>query len=178
MNALNKQVGGDHYKGVPIQHVEFCQRNQIPWCESAAIKYIIRHKKKNGRQDIEKAIHYLELLLEIEYPQNGPAKVEPVGFGMAAVTTQLDPAKATVKFISRFSSDTPEGLSRLDLEVWQFSFCRKLHMMLTGDGLIKGLRCYKKDSPLTRDELDALFIWAKSVGHEVPTSVAIDYDLV
>ena len=67
--ALQKQVGGDHYKGDVIQHVEFCQRNKLTWCESASIKYIIRHRKKNGRQDILKAIHYLELLLEIEYPE-------------------------------------------------------------------------------------------------------------
>lgn len=70
MSALDKQVGGTHYKDMPIQHAEFCQRNRITWCEAAAIKYICRHKKKNGRQDIEKAIHYLELLLELEYSQS------------------------------------------------------------------------------------------------------------
>jgi len=69
VTALDKQVGGTHYKGDVIQHVEYCQKNKIPWCESAAIKYIVRHRKKNGRQDIEKAIHYLELLLDIEYPK-------------------------------------------------------------------------------------------------------------
>jgi hypothetical protein len=72
-SALSAQVGGDHYKGDVIQHVEYCQKNRITWCESAAIKYIIRHRKKNGRQDIEKAIHYLQLLLEIEYPEKPPA---------------------------------------------------------------------------------------------------------
>lgn len=73
--ALEKQVGGTHYK-MPIQHVEFCQRNKLLWCESAAIKYIVRHRQKNGRQDIEKAIHYLELLLELEYstPTKAPTR--------------------------------------------------------------------------------------------------------
>lgn len=66
--ALQRQVGGDHYKGDVIQHVEYCQKNKITWCEAAAIKYIIRHRKKNGVQDINKAIHYLELLKQIEYP--------------------------------------------------------------------------------------------------------------
>jgi hypothetical protein len=47
--------------------VEFCQTNRIPWCESAAIKYLVRHRKKNGKEDIEKAIHYLELLIAIDY---------------------------------------------------------------------------------------------------------------
>ena len=67
-SPLQSQVGGDHYKSLAIQPVEFCQRNQLNYCESAAIKYVCRHKSKHGRQDIEKAIHYLELLLELEYP--------------------------------------------------------------------------------------------------------------
>lgn len=66
---LEKQVGGEHYR-MPIQHVEFCYRNEIPYIESNAIKYIVRHRNKNGRQDLEKAIHYLEILLDFEYPEN------------------------------------------------------------------------------------------------------------
>lgn len=75
-NALEKQVGGTHYKDMPIQHAEFCQKNRMTWCESAAIKYLCRHRKKNGRQDVEKAIHYCELLLEIEYPATRPKPAE------------------------------------------------------------------------------------------------------
>lgn len=66
--ASDIQVGGDHYKSMSIQPSEFCQRNQLNWCESNAIKYVCRHRSKNGRQDVEKAIHYLQLLLEWEYP--------------------------------------------------------------------------------------------------------------
>ena len=62
------QVGGGHYKDMPIEPSEFCQKNKLNWCESNAIKYVCRHKHKNGREDIEKAIHYLQLLLEWEYP--------------------------------------------------------------------------------------------------------------
>lgn len=65
-SALDVQVGGSHYQ-MPIQHVEFCQKNRLPWCESAAIKYLIRHKRKNGLQDVRKAIHYIELMAEMEY---------------------------------------------------------------------------------------------------------------
>lgn len=65
-SAFDSQVGGSHY-AMPIQHVEFCQKNHLPWCESSAIKYIVRHKRKNGIQDIKKALHYLELLAEMEY---------------------------------------------------------------------------------------------------------------
>lgn len=64
--ALSTQVGGSHYIS-PLQHVEFCQVNRLPWCESAAIKYVLRHRKKNGKQDIQKAIHYLELLMALDY---------------------------------------------------------------------------------------------------------------
>lgn len=68
--SLKSQVGGDHYKDLPIQPVEFCQRNKLGYCEANAVKYICRHGKKGGRTDIEKAIHYLEMLLEMEYPES------------------------------------------------------------------------------------------------------------
>lgn len=64
---LDKQEGGSHYKRFAIQPAEFNQKNKIPYCEANVIKYVCRHKDKNGREDILKAIHYLELLLEIEY---------------------------------------------------------------------------------------------------------------
>jgi hypothetical protein len=67
MSALNKQEGGSHYKDYAIQPIEFIKKNEIPFCEANAIKYIMRHKKKNGKQDLLKAIHYLEILIELEY---------------------------------------------------------------------------------------------------------------
>lgn len=77
MSALNHQVGGMHYKSMPMQPVEFCQRNKLGTCESAAIKYICRHGQKNGAEDIKKAIHYLELLLEIVYGISNTPRSEP-----------------------------------------------------------------------------------------------------
>jgi hypothetical protein len=62
--ADEKQIGGQHYKGMKIQPSEFIAKNDLKWYEGNAIKYICRHRLKNGKQDIEKAIHYLELLLE------------------------------------------------------------------------------------------------------------------
>lgn len=70
MNALEKQVGGSHYKDFAIQPAEFCQRNRLPYCEANVIKYVSRHRQKNGADDIKKAIHYLEMLLEMEYSEN------------------------------------------------------------------------------------------------------------
>lgn len=68
MSALDKQVSGSHYK-IPIQPVEFIHKNNIPYIEGNVIKYVCRHKTKNGKADILKAIHYLELLLELEYDE-------------------------------------------------------------------------------------------------------------
>lgn len=64
MKASDKQVGGKHYREMSIQPGVFIRANNIGWYEGNAIKYICRHNAKNGRQDIEKAIHYLELVLE------------------------------------------------------------------------------------------------------------------
>jgi uncharacterized protein DUF3310 len=68
VSAHDKQIGGDHYKTLAIQPSEFIAKNKLGWYEGNAVKYIVRHRIKGGRQDLEKAIHYLELLLESEYP--------------------------------------------------------------------------------------------------------------
>lgn len=62
--GLEKQIGGDHYKSLPIQPIEYILANNLGWCEGNAIKYITRHKQKGQAKDIEKAIHYLQILLE------------------------------------------------------------------------------------------------------------------
>jgi len=66
MGALDKQVGGAHYKKFPIQPTTFCQVNKLPWCESNIIKYACRWRAKGGLQDLEKIKHYVDLLIEIE----------------------------------------------------------------------------------------------------------------
>jgi len=65
--ALEKQVAGNHYKNMKIQPIEFIHANNIPFIEGCVIKYVCRHRSKGGKSDIEKAIHFLELLLEFEY---------------------------------------------------------------------------------------------------------------
>jgi len=67
--ALSRQVGGNHYKDFAIQPVEFCQRNELGYCESNIIKYVCRHKRKGGKQDLEKVRHYIDLLIDMEYPE-------------------------------------------------------------------------------------------------------------
>lgn len=60
---IKKQVGGSHYQ-LPIQPIDFIVKNGLGYREGNVIKYITRHQNKNGKQDIEKAIHYLEMILE------------------------------------------------------------------------------------------------------------------
>lgn len=74
-NPLSSQVGGNHYKNFAIQPVEFIAANKIGFIEGSVIEYVCRHEHKNGSQDIEKAIHFLQLLLQLKYKQE-PVKTE------------------------------------------------------------------------------------------------------
>lgn len=74
MSALNEQVGGDHYKTKKIQPVEYIHANSIGFFEGNVIKYVTRWKSKNGIKDLEKARHYIDLLIELE--QRDPSEME------------------------------------------------------------------------------------------------------
>jgi hypothetical protein len=65
-SALDIQIQGDHYKKFKIQPVEFIHANHIPFCEASAIKYLCRWKDKGGVKDLEKAKHFIDLLIELE----------------------------------------------------------------------------------------------------------------
>ena len=65
----DKQHGGSHYKKYKIQPSKFVVENKLLYPEGCAIKYIIRHRDKNGKEDILKAIHFLEMILERDYPE-------------------------------------------------------------------------------------------------------------
>lgn len=66
-NPLNKQVGGAHYKDFAIQPVEFITKNNLGFIQGNIIKYICRYKHKNGKEDLEKIKHYVDLLIQLEY---------------------------------------------------------------------------------------------------------------
>ena len=66
-NSLEDQVGGKHYRKMKIQPAEFINENKLLFAEGNAIKYICRHSSKGKAQDIKKAIHYLEMILERDY---------------------------------------------------------------------------------------------------------------
>lgn len=65
--ATDKQIGGAHYKDMAIEPVTYCELNRLTSLESAVVKYVSRHRNKNGVQDIDKAIHCLELIKQFHY---------------------------------------------------------------------------------------------------------------
>ena len=68
LKATLKQVGGSHYKDCKIQPVEYIVGNDLTFLEGNVVKYITRHRRKGeGARDIEKVIHYCELILEKDY---------------------------------------------------------------------------------------------------------------
>jgi hypothetical protein len=75
MSSLDIQVGGSHYKEMAIQPIEFIMKNNIGFMEGNAIKYISRWRSKGGIEDLKKARHYLDMLIEFE--QDEPA-VDPL----------------------------------------------------------------------------------------------------
>jgi hypothetical protein len=64
MKSSEKQVGGKHYLKYKIQPVEFIIKNNIGFVEGNIIKYVLRFKEKGGVQDLLKAKHYIELLID------------------------------------------------------------------------------------------------------------------
>lgn len=67
MSALDDQVNGTHYKDMQIQPIEFIQANDLDFFQGNVIKYICRHKAKNGIDDLRKVIHYAQLAIELQY---------------------------------------------------------------------------------------------------------------
>ena len=65
MSALELQVGGSHYKDRGIQPVQYCFANDLSFFEGNIVKYITRWKTKGGTQDLDKVIHYAQLLKEL-----------------------------------------------------------------------------------------------------------------
>ncbi len=65
-SALTVQVGGDHYRKLKIQPIEYIHANNIPFAEGCAIKYLTRWRDKGGLKDLEKARHFIDLLIDLE----------------------------------------------------------------------------------------------------------------
>lgn len=70
MSALKKQHGGNHYSKLPIQPMQYSMKNGLDPCQHTIIKYVTRFRNKGGIEDLHKAIHTIELLIEFEKEKN------------------------------------------------------------------------------------------------------------
>ena len=68
-NPYDKQIGGSHYQKFKIQPSKFVIENELLYPEGCVIKYILRHRLKGKRQDLEKAIHFIEMIIERDYTE-------------------------------------------------------------------------------------------------------------
>ena len=66
-NMIKENVSPDYYARYDIEPISFIMRNNIPYAEGNVIKYVLRHDMKGGREDIDKAIRYLEMIKEEKY---------------------------------------------------------------------------------------------------------------
>jgi hypothetical protein len=66
MSSWDQQIGGSHYKQFKIQPLEYALENGLGICEHAVIKYVSRWRDKGGVEDLRKARHYLDMMIERE----------------------------------------------------------------------------------------------------------------
>ena len=64
--ALDTQIGGNHYRNFEIQPIEFIHKNNLSYIQGNVIKYVCRYRDKNGIEDLKKARHYIDMLIEFE----------------------------------------------------------------------------------------------------------------
>jgi len=110
-NPYDTQVGGDHYSKMKIQPAEFVNKNKMLFAEGNAIKYICRHINKGGKQDLEKAKHYIDMIIERDYgDENQKSQVFT-----PSVDSGVD---ITYEGLSvSFDNDTPTGHGTLSNDV-------------------------------------------------------------
>lgn len=76
-NALDTQVGGTHYKDYPIQPIQYSMANKLDACQHSIVKYVTRFRDKGGIPDLEKARHFIDLLIGFERARTPEQAKEP-----------------------------------------------------------------------------------------------------
>lgn len=69
-SALEQQTGGSHYKNFEIQPIEYITKNKLSFSQGNVIKYVTRYNFKNGLEDLKKARHMIDLMIQLEYGEN------------------------------------------------------------------------------------------------------------
>lgn len=116
--ANDGQVGGAHYKS-EFQHWDFIEMHGIGYLEAAATKYVVRHRQKSGREDLMKALHYTNKLIElhehVHRPPRGIAATEMVlAFCQDNNLNQLE--ATVVGILSRWSCTNDLRMARVAIE--------------------------------------------------------------
>lgn len=75
-DPMKRQTGGSHYKSLVIQPTEFCMRNGLDFCIGSILKYATRHRAKNGREDLLKANHFVEIREAFPWHIRQPGRIE------------------------------------------------------------------------------------------------------
>tara|TARA_R110000823_G_scaffold154417_1_gene285289 strand:- start:302 stop:658 length:357 start_codon:yes stop_codon:yes gene_type:complete len=113
MSELNKkQIGGEHYKGVDIEHWDWVHANDLDYFQGQVTKYVIRWKDKNGMEDLKKAHHFLEKYMELE-----AAKLKADTQISLFPTTVGDIADANIKKGRATGMEHPFGYNKDDDDV-------------------------------------------------------------
>ena len=74
MSVYKKQIGGNHYIKYKIQPSQFVVENKLLYPEGTVIKYILRHQDKGGKEDLEKAKHFIDMIIERDYEEEKEKK--------------------------------------------------------------------------------------------------------
>jgi hypothetical protein len=88
-DIYKKQVGGNHYRNMAIQPSEFINKNNLPFAEGNAIKYLCRHKQKNQKEDLLKAKHYIDMAIDRDYPEKPAEEKKKNSWGMTDADTTI-----------------------------------------------------------------------------------------
>lgn len=120
MNANTKQIGGSHYRA-ELQHWDLVERYGVGYLEGCATKYLTRFEKKNGLQDLDKALHYAEKLLEMHREplavvaghgsyerrfNRGPVPIEVISKFVVVNDVENTAAETAIIYLLRWQSET------------------------------------------------------------------------
>jgi hypothetical protein len=120
--AREEQVGGNHYRKHKIQPIQYIVANKIGFLAGNVVKYVTRYKDKGGAEDIRKAMHYLELILEFEYPTTvkapGQAIDTPLAYTLPPITSgsvrdEGELLYLSPKLILKLEADDPDTIGDL-----------------------------------------------------------------
>lgn len=111
---MSKQVGGSHYSKYEIEPIDFINKNNLSYMQGNAIKYIVRYKDKNGLEDLEKAKHYIDMMIIEEYQQNSHQDVEYTGVSDEYVYEYMPFNELEVGDLFKTNNGTVMRIDRID----------------------------------------------------------------